>query len=90
MASLSQAIVKRCDDCGLRPAFTDRFCAHCYHEHQEGRPCLDCGEPSVGLGRCISCQQILEAKTWDAKRYPEREIGVVLDMDETFARPMGV
>lgn len=73
MSSLSQAIVKRCEDCGLRPAFTDRLCALCYHEQQE-----------------VEARVEVEAKRWDAKRYPEREIGVVLDMDETFARPMGV
>jgi hypothetical protein len=53
-------------------------------------PCLDCGKPSVGLGRCVPCQQLIEAKTWDAKRYSQPEdIGLTLDMDETFAGPMG-
>jgi hypothetical protein len=52
-------------------------------------PCLDCGKPSVGLGRCVPCQQLIEAKVWDAKRYPPQEIGIELDAVDDFARPMG-
>lgn len=53
--------------------------------------CLDCQKkPSVGLGRCIRCQQETEARTWDSKRYPPREIGLELDAVEEVFRPLSV
>jgi hypothetical protein len=51
-------------------------------------PCLDCGKPSVGLGRCVECQQKVEARNADARRYPPQELGVELEPADDFARPM--